>query len=315
MSHHSPSRIIDSHQHVFWHSRNDVDLVADLDEHKIDYAWLLSWEIAPFEDSPSYHGLLNPVHLRADGTHAGIPLSDLVQTRDRYPSRFILGYCPHPLLGNAPELLRAAAHMHQVRICGEWKFRIPLDDPRCLALFRVAGELGLPVVIHLDVPYLPGPEGRPVYQPNWYGGSVENLESALRACPETIFIGHAPGFWRELGGDADSCPDVCPRGPVTPGGRLEKLLETYPNLYADLSAASALRALIRDPKYATTLLETYSDRFLFARDYYGGETHAFLATLELSSSTVEKIYHENAERLVPFNAPKRPAPPLRKFKY
>ena len=44
-----PSRIIDTHQHVFWHGRDDKGLVADLDDHGIEYAWLLSWEIPPFE--------------------------------------------------------------------------------------------------------------------------------------------------------------------------------------------------------------------------------------------------------------------------
>ena len=36
--------LIDSHQHVFWHYRNDADLVADMDAHGIDLAWLLTWE-------------------------------------------------------------------------------------------------------------------------------------------------------------------------------------------------------------------------------------------------------------------------------
>jgi hypothetical protein len=34
--------IIDSHQHVFWHNRNDADLIADMDAHGFDVAWLLS---------------------------------------------------------------------------------------------------------------------------------------------------------------------------------------------------------------------------------------------------------------------------------
>ncbi|MBM3460231.1 MAG: hypothetical protein FJX77_17055, partial [Armatimonadetes bacterium] len=59
-----PTRIVDSHQHVFWHGRDDAGLVADLDEHGIEYAWLLSWEIPPTEDNPSYHAVLNPKHVR-----------------------------------------------------------------------------------------------------------------------------------------------------------------------------------------------------------------------------------------------------------
>lgn len=135
-----PSRIVDTHQHVFWYGKDDHGLIADMDQQGIEYAWLLSWEIPPYEDHKSYHKVLNPLKMRDDGTHAGITLSDLVLAHDHYPDRFILGYCPHPADPGAPQLLREAVKMHGVRVCGEWKFRIPLDDPRSLELFYVAGE-------------------------------------------------------------------------------------------------------------------------------------------------------------------------------
>src|SRR5205085_10982298 len=124
--------IIDSHQHVFWHGRDDAALIADMDTNGIAIAWLLSWDVLPQEDEAVYHGVLNPLHRRSDGTHAGIPLSDLLIARAHYPERFLLGYCPHPLLDNAAALFEAAYRIHQVRVCGEWKFRLPFDDPRCL---------------------------------------------------------------------------------------------------------------------------------------------------------------------------------------
>jgi len=180
----------------------------------------------------------------------------------------VVGYCPQPLLPEAPRLLEAAYHIHRVRVCGEWKFRILFDDPRCLEVYHKAGQLGCPVVLHLDVPYLPDPQtGRPVYQRSWYGGTIENLERALRSCPETRFIGHAPGFWREISGDAAADPSVYPAGPVREGGRLAPLFEQYPNLYADLSAGSALGALKRDPAHDRAFLCRFSDRLLFGRDY------------------------------------------------
>ena len=290
--------IIDSHQHVFWQDRDDAGLVADLDENGIQSAWLLSWEIARWEDAGAYHESLNPLHGRDDGTHAGIPLSDLLQARAHYPDRFIVGYCPHPAIGNAPALLKSAARIHGVRVCGEWKFRMLFDDPRCLELFRVAGRLGLPVVLHLDVPYLPDAQGRPVYQPNWYGGTVENLERALKACPETNFIGHAPGFWREISGDAELDGRAYPSTPIAPGGRLRPLFDSHPNLYADLSAGSGLGALRRDPEHALDFLNTYRDRLLFGRDIYGGALQAFLAGLDLPAETRDAIYQGNASKLI-----------------
>ncbi len=290
---------IDTHQHVFWHGRDDAGLVADMDAQGIDVAWLLSWDVLPFEDEPVYHGLLNPAHFRADGTHPGIPLSDLLLTRGRYPQRFVVGYCPHPLAASAPARFEAAYHIHGVRVCGEWKFRLPFDDPRCLELFHKAGQLACPVVLHLDVPYLPHAEtGKPVYQRSWYGGTVANLERALQACPETIFIGHAPGFWREISGDADSDPKTYPSGPVTPEGRLYALFAHYPNLYADLSAGSALGALKRDPAHAREFLTRFADRLLFGRDFYGGELFEFLKALDLPHDAQESILGGNAAKLV-----------------
>jgi len=297
---HAQASIIDSHQHVFWHGRDDAGLIADMDEQGILAAWLLSWEVLPHEDDGIYHGVLNPVHCRTDGTHPGIPLSDLLRARARYPDRFIVGYCPHPLTGKAPELFEAAYRIHGVRVCGEWKFRLPFDDPRCLELFHRAGSLACPVVLHLDVPYLPdATSGQPIYQRMWYGGTVANLERALTACPETNFIGHAPGFWREISGDADLDPSVYPKGAIMPGGRLVPLFELFPNLYADLSAGSAHGALKRDLAYARDFLTRFSDRILFGRDYYGGDLLATIESLDLPTDVLNRILFENARSLVP----------------
>jgi predicted TIM-barrel fold metal-dependent hydrolase len=302
--------IIDSHQHVFWHYRNDADLIADMDAQGVDVAWLLTWEISAAEEDPNWHRFLNPEHLRADGTHRGVPLSDLLLASSRYPGRFILGYCPHPAIGNAPALFEAAYHIHRVRVCGEWKFRMAFDDPRCIALFKKAGELKCPVVLHLDVPYLPDAKsGEPVAQSMWFGGTVDHLERALQMCPETNFIGHAPGFWRFISGDADTNPEAYAAGDVTPGGKVPALLERYPNLYADLSAGSGLRALRRDAKHGREFVIKFADRLLFGRDYYGAELQDFLKTFDLPQDVAERIYYRNAERLIPDARPN--PPPLR----
>ncbi len=294
----TPNRIIDSHQHVFWHHRNDAELVADMDAHGIESAWLLSWEIMASENAQGYHRVLNPLNGRDDGTHSGIALRDLIQTRDRYPNRFKVGYCPHPCVGNAADLLYAATHIHDIQVCGEWKFRVLFDDPRCLELFHAAGELKIPVVLHLDLPYFETEDGSRKYDPNWYGGTVENLERALQACPETNFIGHAPGFWREMSGGGDARTLPYPSEKVQPGGHVPRLLREYSNLYADLSAGSGLRALKRDSENAKQFVTEFSDKLLFARDYYGQQLHEYLQTLELSDEITQKVYWQNAEKLL-----------------
>lgn len=294
------SGVIDTHQHVFWHGRDDAGLIRDMDEYGIELAWLLTWEIPRFPASPDltkFAPVLNPARLRDDGSHPGILLEDLLVARSRNPGRFVLGYCPDPSLPHAPELFEAACAMHGVRVCGEWKFRQLIDDPRSLELFRAAGRRKAPVVLHLDVPYRPQRGGR--YAPDWYGGTVENLERALQECPETTFIGHAPGFWRELADDAQQREEIYPDGPVSGPGRMEALFDRHPNLYADLSARSAIVALRRDPVRAADFLTRRHDRLLFARDFYGGDLDDFLRTLPLSDAVRRNIYRDNALRLVP----------------
>jgi len=294
----SPSKIVDSHQHACWWLRNARGLVADMDAHGIAYAWLLTWNIGPAEEALEYHHILNPARLSTGDTHPGIPLADLIDAQEKFPDRFILGYCPNPAWRNAAKLLEAAHGMHGVRVCGEWKFRQLFDDPRSLEIFQTAGRLKMPVVLHLDVPYLRNAADGQDYQPLWFGGTVANLERTLRACPGTTFIGHAPGFWREISGAADSDLKQYPDGPVKPGGRLYRLFETYPNLHADLSAGSGLGALARDPRHALEFITRHADRLLFGRDDYQRELLTFLQTLPLSEETLEKVYWRNAERLV-----------------
>ncbi len=296
----SPSRIIDAHQHVFWHGRDDADLVADLDENGIDKALLLTWCIGPREAPIGYEEVFNPIHIVSPGQNPGLPFSDVVRAARRFPDRFIMGYAPHASEPDAAKWLDAAIRMYDVRAFGEWKCRMLLDDPRCIELFRMAGRHGLPVVFHIDVPYLPDAEtGQMTPCGEWYGGTVENLERAMQACPETIFVGHGAGFWREISGDVETkeAAELYPKGPIVVGGRLLRLLDEYPQLYADLSAGSGLNALRRDPDHGKKFLLKYHKKLLFGRDYYGGELQAFLNPLDLSAEATENIYHLNSERL------------------
>ena len=173
-----------------------------------------------------------------------------------------------------------------------------LDDPRALELFHCAGSLGAPVVLHLDIPYLPDKDGNPRYQENWYCGGAEPLERTLKACPDTVFIGHAPGFWRFISGDEARSPETYPPGPVTPGGRLHDLLDQYPNLFADLSAGSGINAIRRDLEHGREFILKNADRLLYGRDSAGNKLQEFLGTLELPEDVMEKIRWRNAEKMV-----------------
>ena len=76
------------------------------------------------------------------------------------------------------------------------------------------------------------------------------------------------------------------------------LLDTYPNLYADLSAGSGLTAISRDPEFGKQFLIRYQDRLLFARDYVDGRLMEFLQSLNLEPAVFDKIAYRNAQRLL-----------------
>jgi predicted TIM-barrel fold metal-dependent hydrolase len=284
--------VIDAHNHVYWYGYGPDELVANMDEHGIDVTWLLSWELAEGMYDHGYDKSFMAPYI-------GMPLEAIWVAVDKYPDRFVPGFAPNPKLPHAVEKLRAA-YRNGARVAGEFKFRCLFDDPDAIAVYRAAGELGMPVTLHLDVPWLP-PAGASKPVTWWYGGTIENLRNALRLCPDTVFLGHAPGFWREVSGDADQDPAAYPNGPVVPGGRLIPTFDEFPNLWADLSAGSALTAISRDREWGRKFLMDYYDRIVFARDYFDGRLMEYLNSLELPENVRSAILSENALRLAPLD--------------
>ena len=98
--------------------------------------------------------------------------------------------------------------------------------------------------------------------------------------------------------------DYNPKHPVTPGGKIEALLEKYPNLYCDISMASGYNALTRDLDFTRKFLLTWQDRTVYGRDTYGGSynnLHRELLereALSLPVDVLEKIYCDNARRIL-----------------
>lgn len=149
---------------------------------------------------------------------------------------------------------------------GELMINKKIDNPFLEALFTAAEKLELPVTIHLS------PE-----EGFKYGIADEPglplLESLLIRHPNLKILGHSQTFWIEMSGDAPKDKEgryKMGKGPVLPGGRLPELFSKYPNLYGDLSANSAGKAIMRDPEFGLAFLDTYADRLFFATDYTKG---------------------------------------------
>jgi predicted TIM-barrel fold metal-dependent hydrolase len=269
-------RIIDCHQHTGWLGHDGHGLVRYLNSVNVATCWLLSWEATDGGLDFSYE------HLSIDQVFAAWQL---------YPERII------PFAGvdcrrdNAEQMLRDC-HARGARGCGEIKLRMNYDDPAAIRLFRLAGSLGMPVTLHLQYPSTRRPDW-------WYGGRIGSLERAVAACPETNFLGHAQSWWAHISGDADPEQfETHPKGPVTPGGEVVRLLETYPNLYADLSAGSGFNALTRDAEFGRSFLVNFADKLLYGVDNYDDNLLSLLNRLNLPADVYAKITSGNARRLL-----------------
>jgi predicted TIM-barrel fold metal-dependent hydrolase len=175
---------------------------------------------------------------------------------------------------------------------GEHKPGVEFDDPRNMAVFAACGEVGLPVLFHLD-------NQRNMDQPG-----LPRLEKVLRDNPQTIFVGHGPGWWASISGDTTQA-DIggYPKGPVAPGGAIDRLMDAYPNIYGELSAGSGANSISRDLEFGREFLIRRQDRIMFGTDFLSPgqavpQFELFEQQLELPDDVQAKIFRENAQRLL-----------------
>jgi uncharacterized protein len=174
---------------------------------------------------------------------------------------------------------------------GEHKAGLPIDEPRMMALYEVCDDLKLPVLFHCD--NLRGTDH----------AGLPGLARALAAFPNVPFIGHGPGFWASISGDAqDKDLGGYPKGPVAPGGALDRLFDAHSNLWGDLSAGSGAGAISRDRDFGRAFLIRRADRLLFGTDYlkFGQPVPQFelMTSIDLPKDARAKIERENATRLL-----------------
>ena len=283
--------IIDAHNHPDWHGHNLERFLRNMAQYNIDKTWLLTWEAPADEYSPRAYN-----HILMGDAPGPISFSKCLRYKEHAPDKFVLGYAPDPRRPDAIDQLQAAIDLHGVQVYGELKLRMMYDNLDAIRLFRFCGQKGLPVTVHIDYEF---DSGNPYPRPNfWYGGGIDPFERAIATCPETIFIGHAPGFWAHISGDDQFDKAPYPKGPVLPGGKIIDMFRRYSNLYADLSAGSALTALSRDPEFGKDFLLEFQDRLLYGRDNFDNRLQEFLDSLGLGEGVLTKIYAGNALRLV-----------------
>jgi predicted TIM-barrel fold metal-dependent hydrolase len=201
---------------------------------------------------------------------------------------------------------------------------IAVDDPRLAAIWKRAGELGIPVLIHTSDPvgfFLPLDERN------------EHL-STLRTYPGWSFHGSHFSKWELLEQRTrmmaahPGTTFICPHVANNPEDLewVATLLETLPNVHIDFSAR--MDELGRQPYSAREFFIRYQDRIVFGSDMpispemyrayfrflesrdeyfdypgYMGEsdnvTRWKIYGLHLPDEALEKIYNRNAVRIIP----------------
>ena len=94
------------------------------------------------------------------------------------------------------------------------------DDPKNLRLYAACSKVGLPVMFHMD------------RNKNLDEKGLPRLENVLKQYPDCILIAHSD-WWKSLG-----------------DGTCDRLLKTYPNLYADISCTVTRSVIGRDKEFA-----------------------------------------------------------------
>ncbi len=234
--------MIDFHTHLG--SNRSIDNVRQhIDAHGGGISVLL-----PLEPGPS----------SATGDSNAMSTQNTMEAHESH-SEDTVAFCHvDPLSPDAIERLNALHDTGIVKGFGEHKVRLPVDHPGNMEIFRLCGEFGWPVLIHMDYT-------------GAFGTNFPALESVVRSLPDTTFIGHAMAWWTNISADAvtdPSSPDFSdyPMGPVLPVGTTDRLLTEYPNVYGDLSARSGYLALLRDADFAQDFLRRHRNRLLWGTD-------------------------------------------------
>lgn len=254
------------------------------------------------------HGVAQSVILPIDNTATPPefwPSRIALEAARQYPDRLLPFFHIDPLKPGTLDAIRRG-HDEGALGFGEHKVRLPVDAPESLAIYKLCGQLSMPVLLHFEY--------------GNYNYNFESFQRVLQDHPDTTFVAHAQAWWANISADAPrdpTAPDYTayPKGPVVPGGLSDRWLGEYPNLYCDLSAGSGLNGLTRDPDFTRGFLVRHARKLLWATDCpcrdgrgdwgdrgqqtcYAAQSLPVLRELTSSAEDFDLITRANARRLL-----------------
>ena len=236
-------------------------------------------------------GVLLPLE-SPEGNWGYFLTEEAAAARDLYPERLIAFCCADPRYPEAAQLIDYAVTHLGCQGFGEHINGLAFDDPLNRVLYAKCDEHGLPLVLDMTVGLC------------WDTVGLPRLEACLKDYRNVTFVGHGPRFWAAISGDDtdDEGAPMYPKGPVTPGGAVDRLLSEYDNLWVDLSAGSGYNAMTRDPEFTPGFVQRHWRKLLFGTDYLGAGMGMpiikWLREVEVEEEVREAIGAGNARRLL-----------------
>ncbi len=311
---------IDAHLHVDLQGLDVDQLIGYMNSHDIEQCWLLTWE----EHHPPIEAI-----------YQNLPPELVMEAYDKYPDRIVPFYAPDPKTKNLESVIRH--HKQKgLQGCGELKVTHKWEDKVIGNYLKIIDKHKLPLLFHMEEPrmhYVPQKasslekvldklmngalNGITKYYLSLFSKKTKilgdhlsshmqpfpgylydfaGLEQRLKQFPGLVFIGHGPHFWNNI---TDNPPEILfhDKGPINNFGVIDRLLESYPNFYCDISGKSGFNALNRDHQMAGRFLEKHHEKILFGTDNTGLDFEGLVRSFNLSSHQLKRIFYDNASSL------------------
>jgi predicted TIM-barrel fold metal-dependent hydrolase len=209
-----------------------------------------------------------------------------------------------------------------LHVCDNKGLLVKIDDARLIPLWETAGELGLPVMIHVADPvafFEPINETNERWEelgahPDWFFPSppfpsfisiMESFANLVARHPNTTFIGAHVGCYAEnlawVGALLDRCPnfyiDISAR--IGELGRQPYTARRFFLQYADrILFGSDMGANIDAYRIYYRFLETDDEYFNYSTEDIPQQGRWYVHGLFLPDDVLRKVYSENAQRVL-----------------